>query len=601
MLSANNISKQYGPQTLFEKISFTLSPSEKVGLVGRNGSGKSTLFKLILGQVVLDSGDFFIPKNYKIGHLEQHISFSKQSVLEECCQFLPEEEKEFTSYKVEKILMGLGFSKEDFQKDPRHFSGGWQIRINLAKVLSQNPNLLLLDEPTNYLDIVSIEWLKVFLKNFKGELILITHDRQFMDGIVTHIMGLHRKQIKKIRGNTENYYNKIVEEEIQYEKNRVNLDKKRSELETFINRFKAKASKATLAQSKMKQLEKIGQLDKLKNEKNLQFQFNYSPCPGKILLTAKELSFSYDQSSKQPLIQNFSLIVKSNDRIAIVGKNGKGKTTLLNLLGGELRLDKGEIVTHPSIKMALFAQSNIQRLDEAKTIVEEINESNPSLTFQQTRNICGTVMFEGEMAHKKISVLSGGEKARVMLGKVLAFPSNILLLDEPTNHLDMESIQSLSNEIDDYPGALIVVTHNVELINSFATKLIIFANDKIEIFEGTYQDFLNKGGWEQYENILPLNNKEKESESKKILKSDLGTNEKKIANIELQNRIKELEKKILEHEELTKKIDQRLMDAYALNDTPAIAEFLPLSGKLKQKIDEFYSTLELLELELTEH
>ncbi len=593
MLSVNNLSKQFGPQILFEDINFSLSQSEKVGLVGRNGSGKTTLLKIILGKIAYDGGQIQFPRNYKLGHLEQHISFTKKTVLLECAQFLPEEEKEYSLYKIEKILMGLGFSKDDFQRDPYYFSGGQQIRINLAKVLGQNPNMLLLDEPTNYLDIVSIEWLKNFLRGFKGELMLITHDRNFMDSVVTHVMGLHRKQIKKIKGDTDNYYSKILEEESQYEKTRINQDKKRVELENFVRRFKAKASKAAQAQSRMKQLEKMGQMKELRIEKNLQFEFTYKACPGKILLTADHLKFSYPGSVGPPLIDKFSLIIKAQDRIAIIGKNGKGKSTLMNLISRDFRLDAGEISAHPETKIAFFAQTNISKLDNDKTIIEEIYESNPELQFQKVRNICGTMMFEGEMANKKIAVLSGGERARVMLGKILATPSNLLLLDEPTNHLDMESIQSLANEINDYKGALVVVTHNVELINAFAKRLIIFTESGIIDFDGTYEDFINKGGFEFLEE-RPLLQPFPLKKMATIKENLLEKNKKLESQSLIAKQIKNLESRIIEIEELTQKIDQKLLDAYRDNNSNDISDFLPLSGKLKNKTNELYQELELL-------
>ena len=262
MIQINNLSKQFAGQVLFEDLNFNLHSGERVGLVGRNGSGKSTLFKIILGQLSSDTGEVVIPKNYRISHLEQHIKFSKETVLEECIQYLPAE-FQYEYFRAEKILSGLGFTPEDFHKNPKDFSGGYQIRINLCKALLVDPNLLLLDEPTNYLDIISLRWLKNFLNKFPGEVIIITHDRSFMDSVTNHTMGIYRYSLKKIKGSTHKYYEQLKIDEEIYEKTRLNQERKVADLEGFIERFGAKASKAKQAQSKMKQLEKIDVLDKL--------------------------------------------------------------------------------------------------------------------------------------------------------------------------------------------------------------------------------------------------------------------------------------------------------------------------------------------------
>jgi ATP-binding cassette subfamily F protein 3 len=497
MIQAKNLSKHFGGQELFDRVSFQLGGRERVGLVGRNGSGKSTLFKLILGELSVDSGEITIPKGYRLGALEQHIHFTKPTVLEECIQVLDPDD--FLEHEAEKILFGLGFSDEDMQKDPKSFSGGYQIRINLTKVLLQAPNLLLLDEPTNYLDIVSMRWLKSFLKNFPGEIMLITHDREFMDDVVTHTMGLHRQQLKKIKGDTAKFYEQVLQDEEMYEKTRENLDKKRKEMEAFVERFKAKASKAAQAQSRMKALQKMSTMDKLSDVDVLGFRFRFIECPGKQIAEIKHLAFSYDGDKENTLFHNLSFPINREDRIGIIGKNGKGKSTLLNVIGGMFDPVLGKVTYHPSAQVGHFGQTNINRLNMENTIVEEIQEENSNLSISGVRNICGTMMFEGDLAKKKIKVLSGGERARVLLGKILAKPANLLLLDEPTNHLDMESIESLTEEIGSFPGAVVIVTHSEIMLRNLATKLIIFHNGNAELFNGTYDEFLEKIGWESEE------------------------------------------------------------------------------------------------------
>jgi ATP-binding cassette subfamily F protein 3 len=498
MIQLNNISKHFGVQVLFDDLDLMIGRGERIGFVGRNGSGKSTLFKIILGEISQDAGEVKIPKGYRVGALDQHIHFTKTTVLEECCQVLTEDEQ-YDWWKAERILFGLGFTEEDLQKDPASFSGGYQVRINLTKALVQNPNLLLLDEPTNYLDIVSLRWLRGFLKAFKGEVLLITHDRDFMDSVATHTIGLTRKKLKKYKGNTAKFYEQIAISDEMYEQTRVSQEKKKKELQGFVDRFGAKASKATQAQSRAKQIEKMGTMAKLGSENTLGFKFHYKDCPGKVILETESLSFSYSGNEEDDLFSNLSMNIGKNDRVGIIGKNGKGKSTLLNVLAGELQKRTGKITTHPSISMGHFGQTNIERLSLSNTIQNEITSSNPDLSFAQVRKICGTIMFEGDLANKSISVLSGGEKSRVMLGKILAHKSNILLLDEPTNHLDMESIESLTTEIADFEGAVIVVTHSELMLRAIATKLIIFHKGIAEFFDGTYDEFLEKIGWETEE------------------------------------------------------------------------------------------------------
>jgi ATP-binding cassette subfamily F protein 3 len=493
MLRIQDLKKSYGTQLLFDGASMQMGPGERLGLVGRNGHGKSTLFRLILGEEHEDGGSITKPKNYRIGHLAQHLHFTKPTILEEgCLGLLPEEEWEH--WKVERILFGLGFSAEDMARSPQEFSGGYQIRLNLAKVLVSNPNLLLLDEPTNYLDIVSIRWLTKFLNEWENEIIIISHDRDFMDSVTTHTALIHRQKIRKVQGNTAKLYAQIEQEDETYEKTREKEEKQRKHAEAFIDRFRAQAGRAAMVQSRIKQLEKMPEKEELQQERNLDFDFHFAEFPAKMVMEASDLSFSYKKNV--PLIPKLDLTIHAQDRIAIIGKNGKGKSTLLNLLAGELKPLTGSIKTHPNMQLGYFGQTNISRLDEKLTVEQEINVSNPKLSRTQVRGIAGAMMFSGELADKKVKSLSGGEKSRVLLGKILAQPANLLFLDEPTNHLDMQSISSLVDSIQNFPGAVVVVTHSEEILRRIATKLVIFHRGKAELFLGTYDEFLERIGWE---------------------------------------------------------------------------------------------------------
>jgi len=552
MLQINNLSKSFGEQLIFDGVTCAIGKGERVGLVGRNGSGKTTLFRMIIGEEHPDSGVIDAPQGYRIGHLSQHIRFSAGTVLEEArLSLLPNEDGTDETYKVKKILGGLGFTEDDLERPPSSLSGGYQIRLNLAKVLVSEPHLLLLDEPTNYLDIVSIRWLGRELRAWRGELVLITHDRDFMDSVTTHTMIIHRCKIRKIEGPTQKLFDQVLLEEEVYEKTRINDEKKRREAEQFINRFRAQATKARAVQSRIKALERHERLERLAEIKTLDFSFNSAPFPGKRLLVARGVSFGFDP--KEMLIRDFGIVIGPKDRVAIVGKNGKGKTTLLNLLAGEIEPVEGEVSAHPATKLAYFGQTNIIRLNESNTVEDEIIDAHPEHSRAAGRNICGAMMFSGDQALKKISVLSGGEKSRVLLGKILVSPANLLFLDEPTNHLDMESVGSLVEAIGEFDGAVVIVTHNEMILHAIAERLVVFDDGRVTLFEGTYQDFLDKVGWKDEASIDGAAEKrqgQKDALKRKDirkLRAEIITNKSKVLT-PIQKRMSELEQTIMELE-----------------------------------------------------
>jgi ATP-binding cassette subfamily F protein 3 len=585
MIIVNNLSKSFGKQEIFDDISFNVNPGEKIGLVGRNGHGKTTLLRMIIGEEHPDSGEIIIPKNYSIGHVKQHLDFTKNSVIAEACLGLKENESD-ARWKAEKILAGLGFSQADMEKDPWSFSGGFQVRLNLAKVLVSEPDMLLLDEPTNYLDIISIRWLENFLRQWKGELIIVTHDRSFMNRVITHTIGIHRQKVRKIEGTTDKLYEQILKEEEIYEKTRINDEKKRKEVELFISRFRAKARLAGLVQSRIKALEKQQNLQKLEKIKDLDFSFTYKPFNAKSLMSVENLSFSYDK--KNFIIKDLSLSVRSDDRICVIGKNGRGKTTLLRLLAGELSPDSGVISVHPNTVAGYFAQTNIVRLKENLTIEEEIMSAG--CDKQTARNIAGAMMFEGDDALKKISVLSGGEKSRVLLGKILATPSNLIFLDEPTNHLDMESCDALMAAIDSYPGAIIMVTHNELFLHSLANRFIVFQESGVRVFEGSYQYFLDKIGWEEEKSDQGKSFNQKDTLNKKDLRklrSEIITRRNREIK-PLEEKLVKTENLITEKEELLAIKNKEIIEASGVKSGKEIESLSKEIHSLQKEINELF-------------
>lgn len=602
MLKVNGLCKQYGPQVLFEDVSFSLIPGEKVGLVGRNGHGKSTLFKIILGQEEPDSGEVSVPKYYRTGHLSQRIDFTQPTVLKEACMGLPHNEDGIDeTYKAEAILMGLGIGEELFESSPHSLSGGYQVRLNLAKVLVSGPDLLLLDEPTNYLDIVSARWLERFLREWKGELIMITHDRGFMDAVTTHTMGIHRNKVRKVQGPTSKLYEQILTEEETYEQTRLNEDKKRAEVEKFIARFRASATKASAVQSRVKALEKKGKREELRDIKSLDFAFNESPFQSKYLLEARDLSFGYGGDSPL-LINGLSFMVSKGDRIGVVGKNGRGKTTLLNLLNGEFKPLSGDVNINQNTKMAFFGQTNIDRLTRSNTVEQEIMHSHHDCTRGNARRICGAMMFEGDSALKKIEVLSGGERARVLLGKLLVSPANLLLLDEPTNHLDMDSIDSLIEAVDAFGGAAIMVTHSELMLDALATRLIIFDGGSVTMFEGGYREFLEKVGWES--EATEVSRAQKSRPGKGINRKELrklradALAEKTRVLGAIQKKMAAVEGAIVETEKKAESESTALVAASSNGSSDAISGHSKAYHDAMERLDGLFDELETLSREL---
>lgn len=495
MLQIDRVSKSYGARALFSDASFHIGKRDRCALAGRNGSGKSTLLKIIAGEETVDEGSVSMPKGHRIGALPQHIRFTEFTLIEEAVLGLPVEERH-CQYKVEIILEGLGFSDQDFEKPPESFSGGYQLRLALCKVLAGEPDLLILDEPTNYLDILAIRWLETFLRAWPGQILFVSHDRTFVNRVATHVIGIKRGQVKKVKGNLDAYNEMITIHEETYERRRENVEKKKKHMMSFVDRFGAKSTKAAQAQSRLRAIEKMETLEVLQEENDLAFKFNYKKIHSKRILTTKKLHFSYLASI--PLIQNVHLEIENGERLAIIGKNGSGKSTLLRLLLKELIPNQGEVTLGPNTELAYFGQTNIDRLNGKHTIEEELSAAFPEVPYGQICRVCGAMLFSGDDIKKKISILSGGERSRVLLAKILLTPANLLLLDEPTHHLDVESVAALMHAINHFPGSVVLVSHDEDVLKKLNPhKLIICHKKRQEHFLGNYQLFLETKGWEE--------------------------------------------------------------------------------------------------------
>ena len=591
MIQISNLNKSYGRQDILTDVTFTINEGEKLGLVGRNGHGKTTLFRMLAELEKPDTGVVQFPKGYKIAYLQQEMDFKHATVLDEVLSSIPEGEPKEVWF-AEKILFGLDFNAEMIAQSPSTLSGGWMNRINLAKVLISDADMLLLDEPTNHLDIITIHWLTKFLQNWRKELILITHDRMFMDTVVTHIMAIHRKQVRKIEGNSQKIYEQIATEEETYTKARLNDAKEKEKAEIFIRKFRAKASLAKMVQSRIKNLEKKGYNGKLEKISDLDFQFDFKNFDTRLMLTVDNLEFGYEPNNL--LIKGLNFEVLKGDKIAIVGKNGKGKSTLLRLLCQKLSPVNGTIKTHPQLLPGYYGQVAEQELDPTLTVEQEIASVLPLNSSRGlARSIAGAVLFEGALALKKCDVLSGGEKARVLLGKLIATPVHCLFLDEPSNHLDMQSVDSLIEALDYFEGAMVFVTHNEMILHALATKLIVFDGDYPYVFPGTYQEFLEDKGFSGEELVKKP---KKEQSYGKLSKEEKKELQKKKQAFQsslkpLKDEINAIQEQIHHAEDRIKDVQSELVVVASKNDGQALADLGKELSDLKVQIPELMELL----------
>jgi ATP-binding cassette subfamily F protein 3 len=539
MIHLSGIRKQYGSQVLLNEAGFQLNTGEKVGLVGPNGAGKTTVFRILSGEENVDQGSVSIPDKIVLGYFSQSVGeMSGRSAVEEVMagagrvSVLARQVAEFEArledaatkplgddemaallerygevqaefqdrggYDLESraqaILTGLGIGPGDYNRPVESFSGGWKMRIALARILALAPDVLLMDEPTNYLDLESIEWLEEWIRAFKGALVMTSHDREFMNRIVSRVVEVSHKTITSYSGNYDFYER---EREIRREQ-LVSSAKKQQDMlakeEEFIARFAARASHAAQVQSRVKKLEKIERIEIPTEEKTMDFEFPPAPRSGNDVVVMKDLAKSWrrDDGSAKSVFEGVSGVVRRLDRVAVVGVNGAGKSTLLKVITGQTDPSAGQLSLGSNVQVGYFSQHSIDVLDLKNTVYEEVYSRVPDASIGYVRSLLGAFLFSGDDVHKKIGVLSGGEKSRVLLATILANPVNFLVLDEPTNHLDIKSREVLLRSIQRFDGTVMMVSHDRHFLRAIANRVFEIGRGHLQVFEGDYDYYRSK-------------------------------------------------------------------------------------------------------------
>jgi ATP-binding cassette, subfamily F, member 3 len=529
MISLSSAGKRFGPKLLFNDLDWMITPRDRVGIVGGNGTGKSTLLKILAGLESLDDGTLHRAKGITHGYLPQDgLTLSGRSVFAECMSVFGglrqmEEELESLTWQISEldhesaeygqvaeryqrvdhefrardgyaieaqvgaVLTGLGFKKHDWERQTDEFSGGWQMRIALAKLLLQKPNLLLLDEPTNHLDLETRNWLEDFLQSYPHAVVLISHDRYFLDVTVNKIAEIWNKRVHFYTGGYEKYLTQKAERRAQLESAYKNQRDKIEQLEAFINRFRYQATKAKQVQSRIKELERVERIEVPPEEKTIHFRFPQPPPSGRIVTECKGVAKSYGDKL---VFRDVNLVIERGERIALVGANGAGKSTLIRLLAGSERPTAGELRLGHNVEADYFAQDQYKALDASRRVLDDIGDASPRSTQVELRSLLGCFLFSDDDVFKPIGVLSGGERNRYALARMLLQPSNFLLLDEPTNHLDLGAKDVLLSALAEFSGTLVFVSHDRYFIDKLATRVFEIGNGAVNIFPGNYEDYL---------------------------------------------------------------------------------------------------------------
>lgn len=630
MISVNNVSVHFGNFELFNGISFLITQRDRIGLVGKNGAGKSTLLKVLLGQVQPDGGEIAYHAELKFGYLPQQMvhkndktvfdealsAFAEVLKLEKTIREINKSLSERTDYHsieylelihalsetndryqiiggssihadLEQTLIGLGFKTEDFSRSTREFSGGWRMRIELAKLLLSKPDILLLDEPTNHLDIESIQWLEEFLKGFSGAVVLISHDRAFLNNVTLRTVEISLGKIYDYRVPYSEYLQLRKERKEQQLAAWRNQQKLIEDTEQFIERFRYKATKAVQVQSRIKQLDKIERIEVDEDDtSSIHIRFADAPRSGTIAVEAIDLTKKFGSNT---ILEKINLVVERGEKIAFVGKNGEGKTTLSRNIVGELD-HEGILKKGHNVKIGYFAQNQDELLDENKTVFQTIDEIAVGDIRTRIRNILGTFLFSGDTIEKKVKVLSGGERSRLAIAKLLLEPYNLLVLDEPTNHLDMRSKDILKQALLNYNGTLILVSHDREFLDGLVNKVFEFRGKKIRQHIGGIYDFLNK---KKMESLKELEIREKKPAKEKIQRSGENKNNYELKKDfdrqvrKAKNQVTQVEKEISEIEKELENINLLLNNQNKNHDTEIYARFNSLTQTLERKLYEW--------------
>ncbi len=625
MISVNNLSLYFGGQDIFKNISFMVNKGDKIGLVGKNGAGKSTLLNLLSNNLKPNDGSVDMPKGVILGYLTQDLDFKdgKTIVQEAQTAFYDlnlikdrltivnkeineRSDYESTSYldlisefhdlderfrilggndiqsEISQVLTGLGFTTSDYDRQTSEFSGGWRMRIELAKILLQKPDLLLLDEPTNHLDIESIIWLEQWLKKFTGAVILVSHDRLFLDSVSNRTIEVSFTKINDYKAKYSKYLElrkDRIEKQIQAKKNQ---DKFISETKVLINKFRAKKNKAAFAQTLIAKLDKL-EIINVEKEDIGTMRFSFSPAPhsGKVSLSISNASKSYDDLD---VLVNINLEIVKGEKIAFVGKNGEGKSTLAKMISGHVDYN-GEITLGHSVKMGYYAQNQADFLDEDLTILETIENAIPETNNVNPRTILGSFLFSNDDVTKKIKVLSGGERARVSLCKLLLKPYNLLVMDEPTNHLDITSKELLKQALMEYDGSLIVVSHDREFLQGLTQKVYEFRDMNIKEYHGDINTFLSEKDLNNFKQ-LELSNKDYDNSNVKDQNKDSfkDKKDKKRKINKLKSKIRNIEKQIDTVSDELKKKDLELADPIKFNELSSEKDFFQIYGQQKNDL-----------------
>ncbi len=522
MLTISQVSKAFAGRTLFSDVSLQVNREDRIGLVGPNGAGKSTLFSLILRDAMPDDGRVILEKNATLGFLPQETApAGDETVLELACAISPEmarvqsaikrheaagtfDEEEYHDAlgvfselggwqlepKAKQILKGLAFRESDFDRMAKTMSGGWIMRAHLARLLVMEPDLLLLDEPTNHLDLESLYWFQEYLQSYPGAILMISHDREFLNALVDSILEISHQKLNRYRGNWDKYVvEKVQREEIQLAAYK-NQQKEIASLQLFADRFRAKASKASQAQSKLKQIDRMEKIEApLSQEKTVHMRFPQPPRSGSRTISLKDMDFSYGDLA---VYRGLEFEAERGQRTVLVGPNGAGKSTLIKLLAGTLAPERGTRELGHNVKVGYFAQHRMENLNAKQTVLESVQDMPNPVGEQQARTVLGSFLFRGDDVFKPVGVLSGGEKTRLALVKLLLDPPNLLLMDEPTTHLDIGSIDALIGALQQYEGTLIFISHDVHFIRAMARTVLHISAGKLTPYAGDYQYYLDK-------------------------------------------------------------------------------------------------------------